>query len=388
MDHPAVVNKPAKGDRILVVDDAPDNSFLIQSILREEGYQIEIVDNGKDALERVNEAPPDLILLDVMMPQMDGFEVTRRIRQNTSLPYIPILLITAYDKPSVAQGLDTGAEDFIRKPVELDELLARVRSLLKLKHNVDERARIARQREDFVSRLTHDLRTPLVAADRMLSLIQQGALGEMSPDIKEALSIMTRSNQDLLEMVNTLLAVYCYEAGSKTISFTSIDLKQLLEEVIQALMPIAVDKGLALKSNLSELTQPVEMRGDRMELRRVFTNLIGNAIKFTDAGAVTVRLSNAPNPGADSAPGQWVQVEVEDTGPGIAPEYQSSLFEPFRHGNHKRSGSGLGLHLSSQIVNAHHGTIEVESALGQGCLFTVQLPTQPAPEVTKASTSG
>ncbi|MBE9177109.1 hybrid sensor histidine kinase/response regulator [Oculatella sp. LEGE 06141] len=384
MDHPSVVNKPTQGDRILVVDDAPDNSFLIQSILREEGYQIEIVDNGKDALAIINESPPDLILLDVMMPQMDGFEVTRRIRENASLPFIPILLITAYDKPSVAQGLDTGADDFIRKPVELDELLARVRSLLKLKHNVDERTRIARQREDFVSRLTHDLRTPLVAADRMMSLMQQGALGEISPEISEALTIMARSNQDLLEMVNTLLAVYCYEAGSKTLSFIGVDLRQLLEEVIQALTPLALDKGLALKTNLDELNgAAIEMMGDRMELRRVFTNLVGNAIKFTDAGSVMLHLTQLPQTNGSKA--SWVKVEVEDTGPGIAPEYQSSLFEPFRHGNHKRSGSGLGLHLSSQIVNAHHGTISVRSELGSGCLFVVQLPTQ-QPQAAKKLT--
>lgn len=96
------------------------------------------------------------------MPGMDGFEVTQRLRQNAKLPFIPILLITAYDQPSVAKGLDTGADDFIRKPVEVEELLARVRSLLRLKHSVDERDEIARQREDFVSRLTHDLRTPLL----------------------------------------------------------------------------------------------------------------------------------------------------------------------------------------------------------------------------------
>lgn len=376
MDHPSLVSRPAKTDRILVVDDAPDNSFLIQSILREEGYKIDIVDNGRDALAQIEASPPDLVLLDVMMPQMDGFEVTRRIRENKSLPFIPILLITAYDKPSVAQGLDIGAEDFIRKPVELDELLARVRSLLKLKHNVDERNQIARQREDFVSRLTHDLRTPLVAADRMMSLMQQGALGEMSAEMQEALGIMARSNQDLLEMVNTLLAVYCYEAGSKTLSFTSIDLQQLLSEVIQALKPIALDKGLSLKANLDELDEPIELMGDRLELRRVFTNLIGNAVKFTDAGAVTVRLYEASNPESSKSSERWVKVEVEDTGPGIAPEQQAFLFEPFRHGNHKRSGSGLGLHLSSQIIKAHHGRITVESDLGQGCLFTVLLPTQ------------
>ena len=160
-------------DNILVVDDSPDNVFLIQTILEEEGYTVSTAKDGPSALADIEKSPPHIILLDVMMPGMDGFEVTHRIRQNTKLSFIPILLITAYDQPSVAQGLDMGADDFIRKPVEVDELLARVRALLRLKHSVDERDQIARQREDFVSRLTHDLRTPLVAADRMLLLLQQ-----------------------------------------------------------------------------------------------------------------------------------------------------------------------------------------------------------------------
>ena len=187
-----------------------------------------------------------------MMPGMDGFEVTRRIRQNSKLPFIPILLITAHDSPSVAQGLDMGADDFIRKPVEVDELLARVRSLLRLKHSVDERDQIARQREDFVSRLTHDLRTPLVAADRMLILFQQGALGELSPTMLEAIATMARSNYNLLQMVNTLLEVYRFEAGRKTLAFSPVDLRDLLEEVAKELNPLAQEKGLSLQLDFGE----------------------------------------------------------------------------------------------------------------------------------------
>ncbi|MCY7274894.1 MAG: response regulator, partial [Phormidesmis sp. CAN_BIN44] len=151
MNH-SPFTKPTKVDRILVVDDTPDNCLLIQAILQDEGYDVELSESGKDALAKIERLPPDLVLLDVMMPGMDGYEVTRRIRQNAELPFMPILLTTAYDQPSVAQGLDLGADDFIRKPVHFDELLARVRALLRLKHSVDERDQIARQREDFVSR--------------------------------------------------------------------------------------------------------------------------------------------------------------------------------------------------------------------------------------------
>jgi len=357
-------------DTILVVDDSPDNILLVQSILEEEGYEIDVAEEGESAIEQVNAAPPQLILLDVMMPGMDGFEVTERIRQQEELPFIPILLITAYDQPSVAKGLDSGADDFIRKPVELEELLARVRSLLRLKHSVDERDEIARQRADFVSRLTHDLRTPLVAADRMLNLFQQGALGEMTPQMEEAVATMTRSNRNLLDMVNTLLEVYRFEAGRKVLNFAPVDVKAIINEVIQELSPLAEEKGLSLnKQDKIDDDQPTEVEGDRLELRRVFTNLVGNAIKFTDEGRVEVRLK-PDQPGETSA----LIVEVEDTGPGVSPEDQKTLFERFRKGKHSNSGSGLGLHLSQRILESHHGSIRLDSAVGQGSTFTVTLP--------------
>ncbi|MGI0487527.1 response regulator [Pantanalinema rosaneae CENA516] len=117
-------------DRILVVDDIADNSFLLQMILEEEGYQVEIADSGQLALDSIATNPPDLVLLDVMMPDMNGFEVTRRIRQNSDVPFIPILLITGYLDPHPADGFEVGADDFIRKPIDVDLLLNRVHAIL------------------------------------------------------------------------------------------------------------------------------------------------------------------------------------------------------------------------------------------------------------------
>jgi len=304
-------------DRLLIVDDVPDNLFLVRTILEEEGYEIITLSNGQDALKIIETEPPDLILLDVMMPVMDGYEVTRRVRAMKDLPFIPILLITAYDRANAVKGLDLGADEFIRKPIEADELLARVRSLLRLKHSIAERDRIDRQRQDFVSRLTHDLRTPLVAADRMLGLLQDGVLGEISPEICEALKIMGRSNSNLLEMVNKLLDVYRYESGSKTINLRSIDLQELLDQVVQELKPIAISKNLELIANLEDIGM---VKGDRLEL---------------------------------------------------------FLFQRFSQGNHQKQGSGLGLYLSHYIVNAHEGKILVKSpnqGSQKGSTFFVHLP--------------
>ncbi|MCG6135780.1 MAG: hybrid sensor histidine kinase/response regulator [Nostoc sp. LLA-1] len=370
-------------DKILVVDDSPDNVFLIKTILEEEGYTVSTAENGVSALTQLETSPCDLVLLDLMMPGMDGYEVTRRIREDMKLQaYIPILLITAHDAPNVAQGLDLGADDFIRKPVTVDELLARVRSLLRLKRSIDERDEIARQREDFVSRLTHDLRTPLVAADRMLMLFQQGALGNLSPQMAEVITIMARSNLNLLSMVNTLLEVYRFEAGRKTLAFQPVDLSQLLEELVGELTPLAQDKKLSLKLELSEDATNTIVMGDRLELHRLFTNLIGNAIKFTESGSVAIRLTSvlwsskisSSEFTASASISDYVTIEIADTGTGISPEEQANLFERFRQGSHKSSGSGLGLYLSRRIVDAHHGSILVSSELNKGSVFMVNLP--------------
>ncbi|MEH1801854.1 MAG: hybrid sensor histidine kinase/response regulator [Nostoc sp.] len=378
-----MTSQSSRSDKILVVDDSPDNVFLIKTILEEEGYTVSTAENGISALAELKASPCDLVLLDLMMPGMDGYEVTKHIRGEMKLTqYIPILLITAHDTPNVAHGLDLGADDFIRKPVTVDELLARVRSLLRLKHSMDERDEIARQREDFVSRLTHDLRTPLVAADRMLMLFQQGALGTLSTQMQEVIAIMARSNINLLSMVNTLLEVYRFEAGRKSLAFQRVNLSQLLEEVTGELSPLAQDKALSLSVDFTEESNTV--MGDRLELHRLFTNLIGNAIKFTDSGSVTIRLtsqrqfdkSNQSLLSEKSNSVDYIRIEIADTGPGIPPEEQATIFERFRQGSHKTSGSGLGLYLARRIVEAHQGIILLNSELGKGSVFIVLLPTQ------------
>ncbi|MDY6781472.1 MAG: hybrid sensor histidine kinase/response regulator [Cyanobacteriota bacterium] len=341
---------------ILAVDDNPDNLFLVQLALEQEGHEVMLVDSGAAALAQVEKSHPNLILLDVMMPGMDGYEVARRLRSNTRLPFIPILMITAHDQSSVVAGLDAGADEFIRKPVKVDELQARVRSLLRLKQSID-------QRENFVHCLTHDLRTPLVAADRMLGLIEQGVFGEVSSEMSQAVATVISSNQNLLSMLNTLLEVYCYDVGKKVFSFIDFSMSELIEEVTRELSPLAKEKGIELRAKVGDGVG--EIKGDRPELRRVLTNLIGNALKFTDSGFVELRANSD---------GQKLILEVEDTGIGISAEDKARLFERFRQGNHLRSGSGLGLYLCHQIIQSHEGAIDVTSEVDKGTLFTIRLP--------------
>ncbi len=383
---------------ILAVDDSPDNLFLIETILDHPSYQITCVASGQEALAVVEQSPPDVILLDVMMPGLDGYAVTARIRQNSSLPYIPILLITAHDQSSLVQGLDAGADEFIRKPVDVNELKARVRSLLRLKRSIDAQAHMIRQRDDFVARLTHDLRTPLVAANRMLKLCQDDAFGPIPVEAKQAAGNIIDNNNNLLNMVNTLLEVYRHEAGHKSLTVSSVNLVELAEAVVQELAPVAAEKQVdCLMGPTAERTPPTppsvfDIEGDYLELRRVVTNLVGNAIKFTDQGRVTVTVGAGPElpPAiqaeiASAKADTWVWVAVADTGIGITPEDQAKIFQWFRQGNQARAGHGLGLHLAQRIAKLHGGAIGVTSAVGQGSCFTLYLPAVTPAEITTES---
>ncbi|MEM8506080.1 MAG: hybrid sensor histidine kinase/response regulator [Cyanobacteria bacterium P01_D01_bin.1] len=370
--------------KILAVDDVPDNLFILESILSDvDEYDISCVEDGQTAIKKIAESPPDLILLDIMMPGIDGYEVTRRIRNNQSLPYIPILLVTAHDHSSLSEGLDSGADDFIRKPFDIDELMARVRSLIRLKQSLDEQREMIRQRDDFVARLTHDLRTPLVAASRMLRLCIDGTFGTAPDSVKEALENIITNNQNLLQMTNTLLQVYRHEAGHKKLVFSAFSVYALASEVVTELKPLADEKNIDLSIEMfsaegEALTQEVAaaaywIEGDRIELRRLLTNLLGNAIKFTDTGHISVQLSINSN--AEQVPSaEAIEIAVKDTGPGIDEEAQKKIFEWFYQGSHMRAGSGLGLHLSKRIAEMHRGTLTLESAVGKGSTFTLALP--------------
>jgi two-component system, sensor histidine kinase and response regulator len=362
-----------KKERILSVDDTKDNLILVRTLLESDGYDVDSATNGEIALKKVAESPPDLIILDVMMPGIDGYEVARRIRNNPEISYIPILLLTAHHESSVVEGLDAGADDFICKPFDTEELLARVRSLLRLKRSLDEQQQMTRQQEDFVSRLTHDLRTPIIAADRMLNFFLQEVFGPIPPDMKQPINVMITSNQNLLEIVNTLLEVYRFEAGKKQLNFELCRLTNIANEVVNELSPLALDKNLILKLDTHKLSETGNkegiVKGDRLELRRVFNNLIGNAIKFTDTGSIEIRIFESPTPQLNQ-----LIIEIQDTGYGIAAEDQSTIFERFHQSKHTRSGSGLGLHLSTRIIEAHGGNIELSSQLGKGSIFTVKLP--------------
>jgi two-component system, sensor histidine kinase and response regulator len=357
--------------RILLVNALPNIFRPMRSMLRKRGYQVDSIHSGMDALVQLEQCPPDLLLLDTDTADIDGYEITRRIRRNPELPFFPIMLVADHNHSNVVKGLALGANDVVRSTVKKRELFARILSMLRLKHSIDEQIRINQQHEEFIASLTHDLRTPLIAADHVLHLLRRGAFGKTLPKMRDSLEQVVQSNQTLLEMVDTLLEIYQYEAGCKDLYFHNIDLWELSRDVVRELTPLAENKSLILNLTLVKDTDQIslQIRGDRLELRRLLTNLLGNAIRYTDTGLVELRLQRLT---CNSPKSDFIVLEVEDTGIGIAPEEQEFLFERFRQGNHQRRGNGLGLYLSHQIVEAHHGSIEVESEVGKGTLFRVQ----------------
>jgi signal transduction histidine kinase len=224
-----------------------------------------------------------------------------------------------------------------------------------------------RLREDFVSTLTHDLRTPLLAAIQTFGFFQDGSLGPLAQRQQQMMSLLQDSHRDLLGLVNTLLEVYKYEANQQRLVKTQLNLLELAKTVVAELAPLAQSKGQTLRLD-ADTSIPLQCRADRQELRRVLMNLVGNAIHHTPgAGEITLAVDKQA---------AMMRLRVLDTGPGIPKVDCAKLFQRFSQGTSRKrnSGTGLGLYLSRQIVEAHGGRIAVASEEGAGSCFTVQLP--------------
>jgi two-component system, sensor histidine kinase and response regulator len=367
---------------ILIVDDDAVDRMAIRRALQSAGLEMNLseAENYQTAIATLKDDRFDCAFIDYRLPDKDGLALVQALRHNGVK--IPLIVLTGQGDEQIAVELmKAGASDYIPKArISSPRLIQSLQTAMRIYEAQRQVAianrqkeELARQREDFVSRMTHDLRTPLIAANRMLELFQEGIYGDISSQMDKAIHVIVRNNQNLLEMVNNLLEVYCHEAGDKKLNFTTLDLRDIVVEVAQELAPLAHEKELALKINGTDKLDAIEgdamkVTGDRLELRRVLTNLVGNAIKFTDEGYVNICLTkvDADNP--------LVAIAIEDTGPGIPPEDKAVLFERFRHGKHRRSTSGLGLYLSRRIIEAHKGAIEVESEVDKGSIFKVYLP--------------
>jgi two-component system, sensor histidine kinase and response regulator len=362
---------------VLVIDDDAIDRMSVRRHLKstQENLQVVEAENCQIALEKIREQVFDCIFVDYNLPDGNGIDLVQQLRQLGLR--IPLIALTGQGDEQIAVELmKAGASDYISKAKIKPDLLYRVVQQCLRIYQAEQEAERAKQlreellaqREEFISRMTHDMQTPLVGANRMLELIQDDAFGDISASVKAKIGIIMRSNHDLLKMVRDLVEVYTYDAGCKELNRLPIDIRSIVEEVFQQLGPLAQDKQLDLKLEVSDPSLNYEILADRLEMKRVLINLIGNSLKFTELGGITLTLTGS------SPASPWLKMTLQDTGIGINPEDQAQLFERFRRGRHKRSNSGLGLYLSRQIIEGHQGKVQVESIVNQGTTFTITLP--------------
>jgi two-component system, sensor histidine kinase and response regulator len=363
--------------KVLIVDDDLVDRMLVQRSIKNAGMDVSFAEaeTCAQAMQILECQHFDCIFVDYQLPDRDGLSLIQSIRHlNVKAPIVA--LTGQGDEQIAVELMKAGAIDYLNKariaPDSLSQILRNAVRIYRAE------AEMELQRADFITHLTHDLRTPLVAADLMLKLFQKGTFGELPPETSAPLTAMIRSNQNLLEMVNTLLEVNCYDAGAKVITPIVCHMWEIGEEVVEELQALASEKGLELKLTLIGIPDDAEqmfVMGDCRELRRMITNLVGNSLKFTEAGHVELSLTISPPTPADPTDiSGWVTLKVRDTGIGMSPEQQATIFQRYRKGSHKQAGSGLGLHLVQKIVTIHSGTIRVDSVVGEGSVFTIDLP--------------
>jgi len=384
---------PAERPAILIVDDTPTNIQLLAEVLHAH-YRLKVATAGKTALEIAGkpESRPDLILLDIMMPEMDGYEVCRRLKQDPATQGIPVIFITAKnDVVDEELGLRLGAADYLTKPVKVSILLQRIGNLLEreqLRKEVETQrdqleARVAertlalsiakeaaeaanRAKSVFLANMSHELRTPMNGILGMSELLRRRVT---DPKALDQLSKLTQSAQRLLGLINDILDISKIEAERLTLEQVSFSLGEVLENLISLLEVKLAEKGLRAFINLAPEIAGMTFQGDPLRLGQILLNLAGNAVKFTEQGSINLRVRLLEESAADIL----LRIEVQDSGIGITPEDQKRLFNAFEQADgsmtRKYGGTGLGLCISKRLVQMMGGEIGVTSAPGQGSTF-------------------
>lgn len=367
--------------QILVVDDTPANLKLITEILAGRGYRVRAASSGRLALKTVAVELPDLILLDVKMPDMDGYEVCRRLKADSRSRMIPVIFISALaDTEDKIQGFQAGGVDYITKPFQAEEVHARVSTHLKLHFYQDALEEKNRQlqssyrrlqelenlRDQLTHMIVHDMRNLLTGISSSLQLLRDSCDGALGETYTGYLHAALLSVNNLTTMAGNLLDISKMEARQMKLNLTECDLAGLIGEAMEKLGAVRASRDIRV-STPQHLDRVV---ADRDILLRIIINLLDNAIKFTDADGV-ISIGVEPK-------GEGVLVSIRDNGPGIPAEYQEKIFEKFgqveiRHIARKYS-TGLGLAFCKLAVEAHHGKIWVESEAGAGSVFFFEIP--------------
>lgn len=372
----STVHQPVSS--IIVVDDTPANLHLLTGMLKERGYKVRPVSSGKFALQTAKHDPPDLILLDIIMPEMNGYEVCECLKADEQLSSIPVIFISALDETmDKVKAFKVGGVDYVTKPFQFEEVQARVATHLELRRqrrliqeSNEQLRKLEELRDNLVHMVVHDMRTPLTAIYGFLQTLETLEGERLSEQGREFVQTALAATEELVEMVSSLLDVSKMEAGEMKLNLTQCELLTIAREALAKVEPLKGDRQLLL----SGADEPVMVMADAELIARVFQNLLGNALKFTpDDGRVTVSIE----PSAHA-----VRVRVQDTGPGIPPEYRERIFEKFGQVEHpankQRYSTGIGLTFCKLAVEAHGGQVGVDSEEGRGSTFWFDLPRRPS----------
>ncbi len=364
---------PVSAARILNVNDQVAARYVVSRMLARAGFEVVEAGTGETALAQARDGV-DAVVLDVNLPDMDGYEITRRLKGDPSTSSIPILLTSAAiaGASQRIEGLESGAEAYLAQPFETAELAATLRALLRVRAAEREAREALRAREDFLSVASHELRTPLTSlslqAQSLERLWRQGRAHTLSPEaVLHKLEVIARQSRQLGELLDDLLDVSRIRAGRLELRPEPLDLAQVARETVDRHASLIARTGAQI-----ELAAPCPVLGrwDRLRMEQVVANLVSNACKYGRGRPVRVSIADELRQAA---------IVVADEGIGIAPEDRQRIFERFERAavDPNRPGMGLGLWIVRQIVTACGGTIDVESEVGRGSTFTVRLPREP-----------
>ena len=359
---------------ILAVDDTPANLNLLCGILKERGYRVRPVPSGPLALQAAAADPPDLVLLDIAMPKMDGFEVCTRLKADPRSADVPIIFLTGRAHVSdKLKAFALGGVDYVTKPFQADELQARVATHLELcrqrrelRESHDRLQELQALRDTLMHMIVHDLRSPLTAMNAMLQVLQMDR-GSLSAISQESLEVCLTSAKRMLTMVSSVLDVSKLEAAAMTLELATCDLTQLTRGVVGELRGLASEHRVVIEP----AARALPILADAALIERVVQNLLTNALRFTPRGG-TIRIDLE-----DAA--QHVRFVVQDCGPGVPEDIRERIFSKFGaaelYASRRRDSTGLGLPFCRLAVEAHGGTIGVESGPnGVGSRFWFTLP--------------
>jgi len=356
--------------KVLVIDDEEIGRISCQRVLKREGIQVAMASSGREGLEMMMREPPDLVLVDLKMPEMDGVEVARRVRSYD--PNIVTIIITGYATiESAVAVMKEGAYDYLPKPFTPDELIIVVRRGLE-KRRLDQESRALREEKaamerNFITMVSHQLRSPLGAIFQYLEVLLGDMGGELNEMQREMLERARERLEGLLQLINDWLDMSRIQAGEILHRLQSVPLASCIDAAMAGLDFVAQQKGLSITKELQPGLPNVHV--DPGTFREVLSNLISNAIKYNRPGGY-IRIRAAEREG-------WVVVDVEDSGLGIAEKEISFVFEQFFRSKdkdvRKQEGTGLGLTIVQRILRAHGGKVEVKSEFGKGTTFSVYL---------------